>query len=139
LRFGFNWLSYGNDDMANYCLGAKLYLNSGYFHVPPEAAVIHDQDASLLYWHFYVVDGIRQAAEELLAWAASVSHISTLQAFMPLILALHLALVAAAGALVLQNRKCRRAALLTCILLSVSASGILGAVYQLLAQVGGIT
>ena len=21
-RFGFNWISYANDDMANYCLGA---------------------------------------------------------------------------------------------------------------------
>jgi hypothetical protein len=30
LRFGFNWISYGNDDMANYCLAAERFLAHGY-------------------------------------------------------------------------------------------------------------
>ena len=31
LLYGFNWISYGNDDMANYCLAAERFLEHGYY------------------------------------------------------------------------------------------------------------
>lgn len=31
LKFGFDWVSYANDDMANYALGATRFLNHGFF------------------------------------------------------------------------------------------------------------
>src|SRR5665213_275061 len=34
IRYGFNWISYGNDDMANYCLAAERFLAHGYYDVP---------------------------------------------------------------------------------------------------------
>src|ERR1035441_10932910 len=30
LRYGFNWISYANDDMANYVLAAERFLEHGY-------------------------------------------------------------------------------------------------------------
>ena len=136
--FGFNWVSYGNDDMANYCLGAKLLLNHSKLALPSAADVVHNRDASLLYWFFYIVDGVRHSAEELLAWVLSMTGLSSHQAFMPVILAFHIVLIAATAGLVLAHRKWRTAALLTCAILGASALVTLGTVYQLFAQVIGL-
>ncbi len=138
LRFGFNWISYGNDDMANYTLGARLFLNHGEFEIPDAQAIVNDRDASLLYWRFYIPGAIRHGVEELLAWLSSVTGLTTLEAFMPLILAFHLVLVTSTAALVLQGRKQRRAALVTAIALGFSALTVLGTMYQLLGQVAGL-
>ena len=138
LRFGFNWVSYCNDDMANYCLGAKFFLNHGHFAVPAASDIIADRDASLQFWFLYVPSAIRHGVEELLAWTVSCTGLSPHQAFMPLILAFHLVLLSSSGALVLQNRRHRKAALLVCLALGLSALNTLGAVYQLFAQVCGL-
>jgi hypothetical protein len=138
LVYGFNWLSYGNDDMMNYCLGAKLFLNQGHFSAPPAEALITDRDASLFYWFFLVVHAIRHGAEELLAWASGTTGLSAHQAYMPFILALNLSLIASAAALVMQGKRSRSAALLTSFALALSALTALGTIYQLLAQVAGL-
>jgi hypothetical protein len=138
LRFGFNWVSYGNDDMANYCMGAKLFLNHAQFAVPSAADVVADRDPSLFYWYFYVVEGIRHGVDVMLAWLMSLTGLSAHQVFMPLILAFQLVMIAAAGSLVLQSRKLRAAALLFCCISSLSALIALGTMYQLIAQVGGL-
>jgi hypothetical protein len=138
LRFGFDWVSYANEDMANYCLGAKLFLNHGQFAVPSAADIVGDRDASLLYWFLYVVNATRHGADLTLAWVLSMTGLSAHQAFMPVILAFHLVLTAASGALVLQSKKFRTAALLTCILVSLSALTTLGTLYQLFGQVTGL-
>ena len=116
LRFGFNWVSYSNDDMANYCLSAKLLLNHNQFTAPAAQDMLLDRDASLFYWYFDVLTPIRHGAEEVLAWVLSLTRLSSHQGFMPVILAFQLVLVAATGALVLQSKKYRRAALLVCCL-----------------------
>src|SRR6266850_3817271 len=137
-RYGFNWISYANNDMASYCLGAKLFLNNGHFDVPDANAVIEDRDVSLLEWFGYVVVSGRHGVQEVLAWLSSMTGLAPLPAFMPLIVAFHLVLITAVGALVLQSRKHRYAALLTCFTVSVSALTALGTMYQLLGQVGGL-
>jgi hypothetical protein len=138
LRFGFSWVSYCNDDMANYSLGGKLFLDRGHFGVPPDQDIIANRDASSAYWYFYVVKATRHGVEELLAWLSSCTGLSPHQAFMPLILSFHLVLIASAGAMVLRSRKYRKAALLTCLALALSALTTLGTEYQLLGQVCGL-
>ena len=138
LRFGFNWVSYCNDDMANYCLGAKLFLNHAQFSVPSASDVLSERDGSLAYWFFYIVGAIRHGVDQLLAWLVSCTGLSPHQGFMPLILAFHLVLITSAGALVLQRKSLRRSAALTCLAVGLSALTTLGTTYQLLAQVSGL-
>lgn len=137
-RFGFNWISYGNDDMANYCLSAKLLLNHNQFTPPPIKDILAGRDASLFYWYFDVLPALRHGADEVLAWTSSLTGLSSLQAFMPMILAFQLVLIAATGALMLQSKQYRRAALLVCFWMALSALITLGTVYQLLGQVSGL-
>jgi hypothetical protein len=138
LRFGFNWVSYSNDDMANYCLSAKLLLNHNQFSAPAAQDMLLDRDASLFYWYFDVLTPIRHGADEVLAWVLSLTGLSSHQGFMPTILTFQLVLIAASGALVLQSKKYRRPALLVCFWLALSALITLGTVYQLFGQVSGL-
>jgi hypothetical protein len=137
-RFGFNWVSYCNDDMANYCLSAKFFLNHNQFTPPAAQDILANRDASLFFWFFEVMLPIRHGVDELLAWALSLTGLSSHQAFMPVILTFQLVLISATGALVLQSRRFRRAALLVCFSLGFSALIALGTLYQLFAQVSGL-
>lgn len=137
--YGLNWVSYCNDDMANYCLGGKLFLNHGFFDVPNWQTIMADRDASLNYWIGLVFTGVRSGSEELLAWVAGTTGLTTHQIFMPTILALQLVLVAAAAAMVLRDRTRRTAALLVALWTAISALVALGTVYQLIAQVFGLS
>ena len=138
VRFGFNWVSYCNDDMTNYCLGAKFFLNHGQFEAPDIRALVADRDASLFYWAFYVVGGIRHGADELLARLASCTGLSTAQVFMPTILSFHLVVISSTAALVLQGRAWRKAAVGVALMTGFSALVTLGTTYQLLGQVNGL-
>lgn len=138
LEFGFDWVSYANDDMANYVLLADRVLNHGFYDIPDLDAVVSGRDYSLPYWFLHVATGSRPGSELVLAWVSSMTGLTGHQEFMPIILALHVVLISAAGALVCQSRRLRLAALLTCGLLSLSALTSLGTLYQLIAQVGGL-
>ncbi|HEX4231401.1 MAG TPA: hypothetical protein VHZ07_22210 [Bryobacteraceae bacterium] len=137
-RFGFNWVSYCNEDMANYCLSTKFLLNHNQFMPPLAQDILAHRDASLLYWYFDVLTPIRHGTDEALAWVLSLTGLASHQAFMPMILAFQLVLITATGALVLQSKKYRSAALLVCFWLAVSALITLGSVYQLFGQVSGL-
>ncbi|HWF46474.1 MAG TPA: hypothetical protein VG168_05670 [Bryobacteraceae bacterium] len=137
-RFGFNWVSYCNDDMANYCLSAKFLLNHNQFAPPSIQDILSHKDASLFFWYFDVLTPIRHGTDEVLAWALSLTGLASHQGFMPMILAFQLVLITSAGALVLQSRKYRGAALLVCFWLAFSALIALGSVYQLFGQVSGL-
>lgn len=138
LIFGFNWVSYTNDDMANYCLSAKLFLNHGMLDTPDWQKLLQNADASQTSWYLEVLTGMRAGAEELLAWVASISGLTAHQIFMPTILALQLALVTAAGAMVCRSKASRPSAILTCLWTGLSALVALGTIYQLIAQVLGL-
>ncbi|HLG97411.1 MAG TPA: hypothetical protein VKX49_13950 [Bryobacteraceae bacterium] len=138
LLFGFNYVSFCNDDMANYALSAKLFLNHGFFDLPARDAVIHDQEASLFAWYLEVFRGMRPGSEEILAWVAGTTGLAAHQIFMITIIALYMALVAATGALILRNRRYRTAAWIACGWVAVSGLTALGVVYQLIAQVFGL-
>ena len=138
LRFGFGWLAFGNDDMANYCLASRLFLDHGFFDIPDSHSLLYDQYASSFYYFWNVLGGIRSGAEETLAWVSSCTGLTSLEVFMPVTLALQLVLISATGALVFRNSKQKAPAIVICTWLAVSALIALGTVYELIAQVYGL-
>ncbi|MCC7371975.1 MAG: hypothetical protein IT306_26405 [Chloroflexi bacterium] len=136
-NFDFDWVSYANDDMANYVLDAQRLEDFGWLRPPDVTTITDGRDYSQLYWYF-ALEGSRPGSQLILAWVMSLTGLSGHEAFMPVILALDLVLISAAGGLMLQARRFRLAALLTCLLLSLSALNSLGVLYQLIAQVTGI-
>lgn len=138
LSFGFDWLSYCNDDMSNYCLIAQRLVEHGFYDVPREAELLSGTDYTQFWWFYHVPDMCRSGTDLVLAWVISLTGLTPHQAFMPLILAFHLTLLSAGSLLVWTTEAQRRAALMTCALLAVSALTTLGATYQLIAQVAGL-
>src|SRR5262249_13662207 len=132
-KFGFDWVSFCNDDMANYTLGGKFFLNHGHLGVPTIEEL--ERDASVRYWFLHIHAAVPHGVEEILSWACSITRLSPPEAFMPVILAFHMTLISSVAALVLQSRKFRRAALLAACGLAFSALVTLGTLYQLFGQV----
>jgi hypothetical protein len=139
LKYGFDWVSYSNDDMANYCLAALRFLQHGFYEIPSVNSLVLDKDYSLNYWFMHVPGLARPGSELLLAWISGITHLKPLQIFMPTIVALNLCLVSAVGALSYQSNRCYYIALTSCLLLTFSALTVLGTFYQLIAQVGGLS
>src|SRR4051812_7406184 len=135
---GFSWVSFCNDDMANFVLGAQGMLARGSLAHYPAEAYIANTDVSLQLSAVIDAAGLRCGAELLLAWVMSLTGMADHRVFMPVIVALHLALISAAAGLVCTNRRRRPAAWLVVGWLAVAALPILGAVYQLIAQVLGL-
>jgi hypothetical protein len=138
LTFGFDWVSYCNDDMANYCLSASRFLDRGLEEVPDGDEVLAGRSYADFYWHMYGYSGHRPGPDYVLAWVSSVTGLVPPRAFMPLILSLHLVLISGAGAMLLAGCRRRYVALIGCGLVAASALSTLGVVYQLIGQVGGI-
>ena len=138
LEFGFDWLSLCNPDMANYCLGAIRFSHNAFFDVPAAQDLVRGTDYSLYYWFLYVPQMQRSGCETLLAWVMSLTGLTPHEAFMPLILAFHLVLISATGALVYVSRRAYGPALVACAMLGASALTTFGTLYQLIAQVIGL-
>ncbi len=149
-RFGFDWISFGNDDMANYVLAAQRFLQHGYTDLPDLPTYLTGKNYSLAYWYMHVAAGARPGSELMLATVWGVTGLNGHQIFMPIILALHLALIASSAAAVagvtgvmgvpaLRTRRRRRLAVyLTMGWMVFSPLSTLGTLYQLIAQVGGL-
>jgi hypothetical protein len=139
LEFGFDWLSFCNDDMANYCIGAQRLHDHGFGDVPDKDELLSGRDYTLGYWFMHVPADQRAGSETVVAWVMSCTGLSPHQAFMPVIVVFYLLLLSAAGALVCQSQEAWGKALLTTVLLALSALTTLGVVYQLIAQVAGLS
>jgi hypothetical protein len=137
-EYGFDWVANGNDDMANYCLMATGYRDHGYAGVPGAAAVRGGSDQTLPYWFEFFVREIRPGSEVLLAVVSTWTGLSAVQVFMPVIVALDVALVAAAAGLASAATKRRAVGAATAALLVVSSQTAYGVVQQLIAQVSGL-
>lgn len=136
--YGFDWLSFSNDDMANYCLAAQRFLNHGFFDQPNLDNLLTGKDYSLAYWFMHAAGGVRSGSELMLAVVWAFSGLNAHQVFMPVIMALHLALIAGAGAMVVSASKTGRTPMIAMGLLALSPLTSLGALYQLIGQVGGL-
>ena len=137
LRFGFDWISYGNDDMANYCLAADRFLQHGYYDIPLQTD-LEGRNYAQHYWFMHALQQIRPGSELTVAWIASITGLKAHEAFMPAILMLSLLQIFALGSIVVFRGRNRRLALIALALFATSPLFGLGTLYQLIAQVGGI-
>ncbi|HEV7301549.1 MAG TPA: hypothetical protein VGN72_19450 [Tepidisphaeraceae bacterium] len=139
LEFGFNWLSYCNEDMANYTMAAERFLHYGFFDIPPVEALTEGRNYNQNFWFMHARDAQRPGCELIIAWAAGTTGLTVHEVFMPAIIAMHGGLVSAAAGLVYRSRRRYRVALGACALMAVSALSTFGAMYQLIAQVAGLS
>jgi hypothetical protein len=137
LKLGLGWLSYCNDDMANYCLAAKRSLYHGFFQVPT-LEELTGGDYSQCYWFIYVRGFARYGSELLLASVSAVSGKNPLFVFMSTIVALGMTIPFGIAALVRASHSKYKAMVLASWLLSLSPLFLLGVFYQLIAQVAGV-
>ena len=137
LRFGFGWLSYVNDDFVNYCFAAERFKDFGFWRVPTSEELA-GRDWSQYYWFMHVPGLMRFGSEHVLAWISALTGVKSLGVFMPVIIGFGLVQLFAAAGLTLHHGRWRRRALLGAALLAVSPLFMLGMLYQLIAQVGGI-
>jgi hypothetical protein len=138
LLHGFEWISYANNDMVTLSNAGQYFLSRGFFDGPNPDDLLHHRDYSQYSWLLYVVSMHRVGNELLLAWVAGLCSLRPDQIYMSLALALHMTLIATAGALVLQSKRLRLAALLSCILVAGSALTTHGTLNQLSSQSGGL-
>lgn len=137
LRFGFNWISYGNDDMANYCLAADRFLNHGYYDIPFQTD-LEGADYTQHYWFMHALQQIRPGSELTIAWVSSLTGRNPHEVFMPSILMLSMLQIFALGAVAIYRGRYRKVARIAFALFAMSPLFGLGTLYQLIAQVGGI-
>ncbi|MCX6952346.1 MAG: hypothetical protein NTV51_09300 [Verrucomicrobia bacterium] len=136
-RFGFGWLSYVNDDYVNYCFAAERFKNFGFWRVPTSDELA-GRDWSQYYWFMHVPGLMRFGSEHVLAWISALTGVRALGIFMPVIIGFGLVQIFAAAGLTLHHGRWRRRALFGAVLLAVSPLFMLGMLYQLIAQVGGL-
>lgn len=137
LRFGFGWLSYVNDDYVNYCLAAERFKDFAFWRVPTMEELAGG-DISQYYWFMHVPGLMRFGSEITLSWISALTGVKSLGIFMPVIVGLGLIQLFSAAGLVLHRGRWRRRALIAVALLAVSPLFMLGTLYQLIAQVGGL-
>ncbi|HEY2584608.1 MAG TPA: hypothetical protein VGI81_02445 [Tepidisphaeraceae bacterium] len=135
LKFGLDWVSFCNDDMANYCLGAERLLRHGYFQAP-DATALAGADYTQFMWLLHVLH--RPGSELVLAMVSGITHVVSLRIFMPVVLAFMLCQIAAAGAMTYAAGRSRLASWVVVGLVAVSGLGAFGTLYQLIAQVIGL-
>lgn len=138
-RYGFDWLSFCNDDMANYVLSAERFARHGYYEIPDEVRFVTNTDATLATWFMFAMDGARCGVELMLAFVIGLTGRSGHQVFMPVIESFYLSLLCATGAMAARHGARRRRALVAVALLACSALTTFGVLYQLIAQVLGLT
>lgn len=138
LRFGFDWISYGNDDMANYCLAADRFLNHGYYELPRQTD-LEGADYAQHYWYMHALQQIRPGSELTISWISSLTGRNPHEVFMPAILMLSMMQIFALGACAIYRGRYRKITLIGFILFATSPLFGLGTLYQLIAQVGGIS
>jgi hypothetical protein len=135
--YGFNWISYGNDDMANYTLAADRFLNHGYYQLPRQTD-LEGMDYTQHYWFMHGLQQIRAGSELTVAWAASLTGRNPHEVFMPVILMMSMMQIFTMGAAAVYRGRYRKIALVGFFLFATSPLFGLGTLYQLIAQVGGI-
>ena len=136
-EFGFDWLSYSNDDMTNYVLTAERLLSYGYNTPPDPTRYAFNEDPTIVYWLWAVVNE-RYGAELFASLFLSATGLNGFQMFMPVMAALGLTQIAAAAALVYRTERYRMVAIVTACLMAASALATFGIEYQLIAQVAGL-
>lgn len=138
VHWGLDWVSFSNDDMANYTLAAQRFLHEGYFNIPGSRDFYSNANSELYSWQLYVLNGSRSGADLTLAVAASVFGIHPAFLFMPVIMSFYLLLLCGSSSLLASIEHRHVVTVIFCILMALSPLNLFGALYQLLGQVFGI-
>jgi hypothetical protein len=138
LKYSFSWISYVNDDMNNYVLGAIRFYNQGFFS-KPTLGFNAGSDYSQEYYYFHVLQGVRPGSEIYLSALSNLHNGNVLAIFMPAILTLQMILIfgtlALSRTLTNPSKRKTRFVYLFSIMLPLLSLGFL---YQLIGQVGGL-
>ena len=137
-KYGLNWLSFANDDMLNYSLGAQRFFNNGYFSDIDLNAFMEGRDYSQAFWFMHAENKIRGGSELMLALVWAASSIDAVQNYMPVVVALHMASLFGIAAMTLNATGNEKSTYLCMGLLAISPMMTFGVLYQLIAQVGGL-
>lgn len=135
--YGWSWVGYGNDDMANYCLGAERFLRHGFYSIP-QPVELAGIDYSQFYWMMHVAGQIRFGSEHMLAYVAGITGLKPIAIFMPTLLAFCLTQLTAIMALAGSTNASHRTGFFAAITLGVAPLWYAGIMYQLIAQVAGL-
>lgn len=139
LRYGFKWLSYVNDDMNNYVLAAMRFYRNGFFE-KPNTGFLSGTDYSQFYYFMHTLENVRPGSELFLSFVSIARGGNALEIFMPTILALQMMLVAGTIAMVRISLGTKKSYSISALIaLTISPLVNLGFLYQLIAQVGGIS
>lgn len=136
LLYQADWLSFANNDMANYSLLAQRFLEHSFFQVPSPEELFSGAHYEQTYWLQGLVE--RPGSELLLSWISGIVAKPTTKCFMPFILSLHLCIISGAAGLVYEVSQNRKALFLTLFFLALSPLLTFGALYQLLGQTAGL-
>ena len=138
-KYGFKWVSYFNDDMTNYVLGATRFYNFGY-DKKPGISFFLGKDYSQAYYNLYSASGIRSGSELYLSSSSILVNGHVMQIFMTCLLSVHMVLIftiLGIGHIIWPQQKERAIVLYACLVISPLFS--LGFLYQLFGQVGGLS
>lgn len=138
LCYQWSWVGYGNDDMANYCLGAQRFLDHGFYSIPA-ASDLAAGDYAQAYWMLHVAGQMRFGSEMLLAYVSGAFGLKPTAAFTPTLLALALSQLTSFMALAGNSGIGRRTALVTAIAVGVAPLWHASINYQLIAQLAGLS
>jgi len=137
LKFNWSWMATSNDDMANYVLGAKYFLNNSLKETAETA--INSRDYSEFYGERFTIFHYRTGAEEYLSATSFFQGGNTLASYMPTICGLWIILTLTT--LTLASNRTRKNPIKMFFLVLFLASSPLtlaGINFQLLSQFGGL-
>jgi hypothetical protein len=137
LIYGLDWLSFANDDMTNYLLSAKRLQSHGYLDAPAVRAVLDGSDMSQLFWHLN--QDSRFGGDLMLALISSLLHTAGAPLFMPTMIALHGALIAAVAGLVTAEQPRPIVAAAAIVVAGINPLIGFSTYSELLAQTGGLS
>lgn len=138
-KYGFNWVSFFNDDMTNYVLGATRFFNFG-FNTEPMNSFYEGKDYSQAYYFLYSANGIRSGSELYLSVVSLISNGDPMTIFMTGILVIQMILFSTTLLLTRlfekPPRNFTRIVFLFCVFSPLFSLGFL---YQLAGQLGGVS
>jgi hypothetical protein len=137
LKFSWSWMATSNDDMANYVLGAKYFLNNSLKETADTA--INSRNYSEFYGERFTIFHYRTGAEEFLSATSFLQGGNTLASYMPTICGLWIILILTTLTLASnQTRKNPIKKFFLLLLLASSPLTLAGINFQLLSQFGGL-
>jgi hypothetical protein len=139
IKYGLKWISYANDDMTNYVLGAQRFYSHGFFDKIDFSKFLAGSEYSAAFYSMHVSSGVRPGSDLLLAFNSLLTSGDTLKIFMVTIASLQFVIaISIVGLLITTQGISAKKTYLMCTIIAITPLISLGSLYQLIGQVGGI-